>query len=361
MSRFWSPFVHALTPYTPGEQPRHQNFIKLNTNENPFGPSPLALEGIRSVTDDGLRRYPDPSSVELRRAISATLGLEGDHVFIGNGSDEVLAHSFNAFFREKGTIHFPDVTYSFYRTYCSLYGLPFCEIPLDEAFRCDPSQYRGRSGGIVIANPNAPTGIAMKLKGIEEILERNTDIVVIVDEAYVDFGAQSAAELVPRYENLVVVQTFSKSRSLAGLRVGFAVAQPHLIDALVRVKDSFNSYPVGSLALAGALGAWSDQDWFDKTRRQVMVSRDRMAGALKELGFRVPLSAANFLFVSHERVPAEEILMELRSRGVLVRHFKQDRIRNWLRVSVGTPDECEKFLEAIADIVERVPTSNNIG
>lgn len=350
MSRFWSPFVSALVPYVPGEQPRDRRYIKLNTNENPYGPSPRALAAIRHATGDELRLYPDPAATDLSNAIAATLGLSPDSIFIGNGSDEILAHAFNAFFRDKGEVLFPDVTYSFYPTYCNLYGLPFRQIPLDDAYRLDPGDYNGPCGGIVIANPNAPTGIAISLGDLERILGQNPDVVVVVDEAYVDFGGESAVTLIPRYENLVVTQTFSKSRSLAGLRVGFAAGQPHLIEALRRVKDSFNSYPLGRLALAGALEAWNDRAWFDETRGRVMRERDATAAALGTLGFQVLPSAANFLFISHDEIAAEWFLSGLRSRGILVRHFRQPRISNWLRISVGTGEECAALVAALKSI-----------
>jgi histidinol-phosphate aminotransferase len=351
VSRLWSSLVNELVPYTPGEQPKGQTFIKLNTNENPYGPSPLAIEAIRAATSDDLRLYPDPTASALRRAIGEAHGLTEDHVFVGNGSDEVLAHAFNAFFRGKGPVLFPDVTYSFYPTYCKLYDVPFRTIALDAGFGIAPEDYRGPCGGIVIANPNAPTGVALPLDAIGKVLLRNPDVVVLVDEAYVDFGAESAASLVARHDNLLVVQTFSKSRSLAGLRVGFAIGQPALIEGLTRVKDSFNSYPLGRLALAGALAAWEDRGWFERARTQVMADRHRTADALRGLGFEVLPSATNFIFASHPVVPAEELLGRLRAAGILIRHFRQERIRNWLRISVGTSDQCDALLAATGAIL----------
>lgn len=351
MSRFWSPLVQSLAPYVPGEQPKDRVFIKLNTNENPHGPSPRALEAIRAATGDGLRLYPDPVAGDLRAAVAGHYGLTPAHVFAGNGSDEVLAHAFNAFFGGGGEVLFADVTYSFYPTYCRLYGLPHRLVPLRADFRCDVSLYRGPCAGIVIANPNAPTGIPLPLTAIEQVLRANPDVVVIVDEAYVDFGAESAVALIPQYDNLMVVHTFSKSRSLAGLRVGLAMGQPHLIEGLERVKDSFNSYPLGRLALAGALAAWQDRDWFDQTRAQVMADRDRMTTGLAGLGFEVLPSAANFVLARHGQRAAEKILAGLRDRGILVRHFRQERIRDWLRLSVGTTAECETLLDACAAIL----------
>lgn len=349
MSRFWSPFVTTLAPYTPGEQPKDRRFIKLNTNENPYGPAPAALAAITRAAED-LRLYPDPSAEALRMAISGRLGLVPENVFAGNGSDEVLAHAFNAFFHGKGEVLFPDVTYSFYKVWCGLYGLPYREVPLDSAFQIDPAAY-AKAGGVVIANPNAPTGLPLPLSAVEAILRQNPDGVVILDEAYVDFGAESAAALVPHYDNLLVVQTFSKSRSLAGLRVGFALGQPHLIEALNRVKDSFNSYPLGRPQQAGALAAWEETDWFDRTRGQVMATRDAMAERLTAQGFRVLPSAANFVFASPPGRPAVQMLAGLRDRGVLVRYFAVERIADWLRISVGTEAEAQALTEATAALL----------
>ncbi|MCV0429451.1 MAG: histidinol-phosphate transaminase [Roseibium sp.] len=351
MSRYWSPIVDRLVPYTPGEQPKDKVFAKLNTNENPYGPSPAALAAINKATDDRLRLYPDPESAELKNAIASTLKLGSDHIFVGNGSDEVLAHGFNAFFTGKASILFADITYSFYKTYCELYGIEHTKVPLTDSFEYDTRDYAVPCGGVVIANPNAPTGMAMPLSRIEQILEQNPDVVVLVDEAYVDFGADSAVDLVPHYDNLLVVQTFSKSRSLAGLRVGFAIAQPHLIEGLRRVKDSFNSYPIGRLSLEGALAAWTDRDWFDATRKKVIADREKVATQLGAQGFNILPSAANFVFATHKTVPAKTLLAELRARGILVRHFNQARIDNWLRISIGTSEECDKLLEATADIL----------
>ncbi|MHA7775536.1 pyridoxal phosphate-dependent aminotransferase [Roseibium sp. M-1] len=350
MSRFWSPIVEKLVPFTPGEQPKDRSFVKLNTNENPFGPSPIALGAIRAAAEDDLRLYPDPGAASLRAAIAGRFGLTRDHVFAGNGSDEILAHAFHAFFCGKAPVLFADITYSFYRTYCELYEVAYRLIPLDDGFRLDTTTFAGPCGGVVLANPNAPTGIAVDLAAIEAVLKQNPDCVVLVDEAYVDFGAECAIGLVPRYDNLLVVQTFSKSRSLAGLRVGFAVGQPHLIEGLQRIKDSFNSYPLGRPALAGAEAAWNDVAWFEETRRLVMAERGRLTGSLTALGFAVLPSAANFVFVSHENLAAGDLLAGLRAEGILVRHFRQDRIANWLRISIGTVEENDALLRALSPI-----------
>lgn len=351
MSTFWSPLVQSLVPYTPGEQPKGRRFVKLNTNENPYGPSPRVLDAIRAATNDDLRLYPDPTSSDLAQAIADTHGLTADHVFLGNSSDEVLAHAFNGLFRGKGAILFPDITYSFYVTYCTLYEIAFRQVPLRPDFTLDPQDYGGPNGGIILTNPNAPTGIALGLPAIEDILRRNPDVVVLVDEAYVDFGADSAASLIPRYDNLLVAQTFSKSRSLAGLRVGFAMGQPHLIEALRRIKDSFNSYPLDRLAQVGALAAWQDHNWFETTRLRVMEDRDRLAAGLTSAGFAVLPSATNFLMVSHPTRNAEDLLAGLRERGILVRHFRQPRIRDWLRISIGTAEECDQVLRELVDLM----------
>jgi histidinol-phosphate aminotransferase len=361
VSRLWSPFVQSLVPYIPGEQPKDRTFVKLNTNENPYGPSPLALEAIRNATDDKLRLYPDPAASELTAAIAGALGMAEDHVFVGNGSDEVLAHAFNGLFRDKGPVLFPDVTYSFYPTYCQLYDAPFRSVPLDGDFRIDPERYHGPCGGIVIANPNAPTGIAVGPDEIADILRRNPNVVVLVDEAYVDFGAQSAVSLVPEHDNLLVVQTFSKSRSLAGLRVGFAVGHPHLIEALRRIKDSFNSYPLDRLALAGAVAAWRDEGWFDRTRMLVMTDRETTAMVLQEQGFRVLPSMANFLFACYPGVRGAAFLEGLRGEGILVRRFGAERISDWLRISVGTSTECRRLLDATSELLSRATVSRPQG
>ncbi|KZK77787.1 Histidinol-phosphate aminotransferase [Pseudovibrio sp. W64] len=347
MSRFWSPIVQKLEPYIPGEQPKQQTFIKLNTNENPWGPSPRALEAIAAATGDALRLYPDPSASDLRASIASSLQLTSDHIFAGNGSDEVLAHAFHAFFSGKEPILFPEITYAFYPTYCKLYSIEHQLMPLGSDFRINPSDFAGTCGGVVIANPNAPTGLAMPLEDIEAILKANPDVVVLVDEAYIDFGGQSAVQLVPDYDNLLVVQTFSKSRSLAGMRVGFAVGQPHLIEGLHRVKDSFNSYPLDRLSLAGALAAWEDTEWFEKTRDQIVVDREKLTENLQALNFTVLPSSTNFIFASHAHVPAERLHADLRDHGILVRYFKKERINDWLRISIGTSEECTTLVKVL--------------
>jgi histidinol-phosphate aminotransferase len=342
MSRFWSPIVHSLTPYVAGEQPATGGITKLNTNESPYGPSPLALKAISKATSDTLRLYPDPKARELRVAIAESFGLDKDEVFVGNGSDEVLAHTFQALLNHDEPLLFPDISYSFYPTYCRLYGIEFRQVSVDAEMRVRLDDYRQPCGAIILPNPNAPTGIALPLADIESLLK---------DEAYVDFGGESAVPLVRSYPNLLVIQTLSKSRGLAGLRVGFAVGQRALIEALERVKDSFNSYPLDRLAQAGAVAAWKDRDWFERHRVMIIASRERLAVALKALGFQVLPSSANFLFARHPSRPGAELAAELRSRNILVRRFSAERISDFLRISIGTDEECSRLVAALGEIL----------
>lgn len=355
MSRFWSPVVGTLSPYVPGEQPKLQNLIKLNTNEHPYGPSPRALEAIRVASDDTLKLYPDPSSDRLRQAVATAVGVEPARVFVGNGSDEVLAHAFLALLKHERPLRFPDITYSFYPVYCGLYGIAYETQPLTDDFRIDVDDYlpgrHGQAGAIIFPNPNAPTGRALPAAEIERIVAANPDIVVVVDEAYVDFGADSVIPLTARYDNLLVVQTLSKSRSLAGLRVGFAVGSPELIDGLERVKNSFNSYPVDRLASAGAVAALEDTEYFEQTRQAVIQTRTRMTAGLASLGFEVLPSSANFVFARHASRDAAELAAGLRARSIIVRHFRQPRIDQFLRITVGTDEQCELLLKALAEVV----------
>jgi len=354
MSRFWSPIVHSLTPYVAGEQPVIDGLVKLNTNENPYGPSPRALAAISEAVNDTLRLYPEPMGLNLRKAIAASHDLDPGEVFVGNGSDEVLAHTFQALLKHELPLLFPDVTYSFYPTYCGLYGIDFREVLLDEKMQVRIEDYRQPCGAVILPNPNAPTGSALPVAAIEALISEHPDQVVVIDEAYVDFGGESAIPLVRKYPNLLVVQTFSKSRGLAGLRVGFAVGQRPLIDALVRVKDSFNSYPLDRLTQAGAVAAWEDQDWFRKHCDLIVASRKRLTASLGELGFEVLPSSANFVFARHEERGAADLAAELRKKAVLVRHFRKERIQDFLRITIGTDAECDKLLDALKQILERV-------
>ncbi|QNK58242.1 histidinol-phosphate transaminase [Paenibacillus sp. PAMC21692] len=352
MSKFWSPLAASLVPYVPGEQPKDKTYVKLNTNENPYPPSPAALKAMEDAVNDDLRLYPDPTCDELVQAASNYYGLSPEQTFVGNGSDEVLAFAFAAFFDPAKPLLFPDITYSFYKVYAKLYGLSPKLIPLDEEFNIPMEQFQGEHGGIIMPNPNAPTAQLIPLSEIRSLLERNPDNVVIIDEAYIDFGGQSAVTLVPQFPNLLVVQTLSKSRSLAGLRVGFAFGSEELIDGLNRIKNSFNSYTMDRVALRGAVASLADEAYFRETTDKVVATRDRVAQQVKELGFRSTDSKANFLFIKHPAIPASKLFAELRERGVLVRYFNSPRIDNYLRVSIGTDEEMNTFVGALREIVE---------
>jgi histidinol-phosphate aminotransferase len=353
LSRYWSDIVHHLTPYVPGEQPVVAHPVKLNTNENPYPPSPRVLEAIRQELGDSaesLRRYPDPTARKLRETVAAYHGIRAEQVFAGNGSDEVLALTFQALLKHDKPLLFPDITYSFYPTYARLFEVDYQTIPLDDSFAINVDDYASPNGGILFPNPNAPTGRPLPLADIERLVAGNPDSVVVIDEAYVDFGAQSAVGLIDRYPNLLVVQTVSKSRSLAGMRVGFAFGNPELIDALNRVKDSFNSYPLDRLAQAAATAAYEDDAWFRDTCAKVIASRERLAAGLAALGFEVVPSAANLLFARHEGYDAATLASQLREKEIFVRHFKAPRIDQHLRISVGTDAECDILLGALRDI-----------
>ncbi|KAF1066384.1 MAG: Histidinol-phosphate aminotransferase [Pseudomonas citronellolis] len=347
MSKFWSPFVNQLVPYVPGEQPKLTRLVKLNTNENPYGPSPKVIEAIQAELNDNLRLYPDPNADRLKQTLAGYYAVQPNQVFVGNGSDEVLAHAFQAFFQHDAPLLFPDISYSFYPVYCGLYGIDHETIALDEQFQIRIEDYARPNGGIIFPNPNAPTACLLGLEAIERLLQANTESVVLVDEAYVDFGGESAIALVDRYPNLLVCQTLSKSRSLAGLRVGFAIGHPDLIEALERVKNSFNSYPLDRLALAGAVAAFEDDAYFQKTCGAVIDSRERLVVALQGLGFDVLPSAANFIFARHPQHDAAQLAAGLREEGVIVRHFKQARIAQFLRISIGTEEQNQALLDAL--------------
>ena len=353
MSRLWSSLARDLTPYVPGEQPRLANLVKLNTNESPLGPSPRALEAIRASASDELRLYPDPEATQLRETLAGYHGVKPDQVFVGNGSDEVLAHAFVALLRQEEPLLFPDVTYSFYPVYCKLFGIAHETIPLDGEMRVRVADYRRPAGAIVLANPNAPTGIALGLADIAELVAAHPDIPVVIDEAYVDFGGETAIPLIASRPNLLVVRTMSKSRALAGLRVGYALGESGLIEALTRVKDSFNSYPLGRPAQAGAIASVEDEGYFQASREAVLRERDALTAGLVRLGFKVLPSAANFVFASHPGRDGGELAAALRERAVLVRHFAKPRISPFLRITVGTPADTAALIEALAAILRR--------
>ena len=348
MSQFWSPIVQTLTPYVPGEQPKLPGLIKLNTNENPYPPSPTVTAAMHAVTADSLRLYPDPDASELKKMLSAHHDVQPNEIFVGNGSDEVLAFAFMSLLKHSEPLLFPDITYSFYPVYCKLFGIDYVEVPLNSVMEIDIADYDNRAcGGIIFPNPNAPTGIPLPLAAIEALLIKQPNVVVVVDEAYVDFGGETAIPLIHKYPNLLVIRTFSKSRSLAGLRVGFAMGHAKLIEALERVKNSFNSYPMDRVALAGAVASYVDEAYFQKTNAAIIDSREQMTTALKKLGFSVLPSAANFIFARHESYAAEQLAAGLRERAIIVRHFKHPRINQYLRISIGNPDECKMLIQTL--------------
>lgn len=352
--RFWSPEVRDLEPYVPGEQPKIQNLLKLNTNENPYPPSPKVVDAVQAVLAhqaDALRLYPDPDATALKQAIAKQQNVDVSQVFVGNGSDEVLAHIFKAFFIQQEPILYPDITYSFYPVYSQFFGVQTKQIPLNEKFEIDISDYEQENGGIIITNPNAPTSIALGLDKIEQVLKANPNRVIVIDEAYVDFGAESAVELVSRYENLVVCQTTSKSRSLAGLRVGFAIAQAHLIAALEAVKNSFNSYPIDRFAIAAAVASFEDQDYFQEQCEKVIASREKLVDNLTELGFNVLPSKANFIFATHSLHDAAQLAEQLREQGIIVRYFNKPRINQFLRITIGTDEQNQRLVDTLKMLI----------
>lgn len=353
MSQYWSKLVHSLTPYVPGEQPKINNLIKLNTNENPYGPSPKVIAALQKEAADTLRLYPDPNSDALKQAIAKYHGLNSNQVFVGNGSDEVLAHVFNALLKHDKPILFPDITYSFYPVYCGLYEIEFETVPLNDTFEIKVDDYFKANGGIIFPNPNAPTGRLVALADIERLLKHNTDSVVVIDEAYVDFGGESAVRLVNQYPQLLVTHTLSKGRSLAGLRVGYAVGHPDLIDALHRVKDSFNSYPLDRFAQAGAIAAVEDQAYFENCCQRVIETRRVVVEAMHRLGFEVLPSGANFIFARHPNHDAAHLSGLLREQKIIVRHFKKPaRINQFLRITIGTDLECQALISALESMIK---------
>lgn len=352
MSKYWSPIVHQLTPYVPGEQPKLNDLVKLNTNENPYGPSPRVIAALQAEAAETLRLYPDPNSDRLKAAIAEYHGLQTSQVFVGNGSDEVLAHVFHALYQHEQPLLFPDITYSFYPVYCGLYGIQYEPIALNAQFEINVDDYLRPNGGIIFPNPNAPTGIPLPLAEIERLLKANQDSVVVVDEAYVDFGTESSVQLIQQYPNLLVTHTLSKARSLAGLRVGFALGHPDLIEALIRVKDSFNSYPIDRFAESGAVAAMQDRTYFEQTCAQVIATRTRLVSDLEALGFEVLPSGANFIFAMHPAHAGEELTAKLREQNIIVRHFKKPtRIAPYLRITIGTDAQSERLMNALKSII----------
>ena len=351
--------VSRLTPYTPGEQPKIEGLIKLNTNENPYPPSGQAFAAMQAVSRDALRLYPDPESTDLCAAIGRFWSVPTSHVFVGNGSDEVLAFAFQGLLDRTNGVNpsaarplvFPDITYSFYPTYCGLFGIAYERLPLENDFSLDLSKIPAHAGAVIFPNPNAPTGCGLGRDAIKNLLDARPDLLVIVDEAYVDFGADSCVPLTLHYPNLLVTQSLSKSRALAGIRVGFAIGHPELIDALSRIKNSFNSYPIDRVAAAGAAAAMDDREWFETNRSKVMASRQQLMKGLSDLGFDVVPSMANFVFVRHPQRDAAQLAQALRNKKILVRHFAKPRIDQHLRITVGTDDQVSALLDALGQIV----------
>lgn len=358
LQRLWSPEVRTLEPYVPGEQPKIDNLLKLNTNESPFAPSPKVAAAIIELLNEqpepgsNLRLYPDPDATLLKQAVATQQGLSLEQVFVGNGSDEVLAHIFKAFFIQDKPLLYPDISYSFYPVYSRFFNIEAIQIPLAADFSIDIAPYKQPNGGIIFANPNAPTGVFLALDQIESLLQQHADSVIVVDEAYVDFGGQSATQLINRYDNLVVCQTTSKSRALAGLRIGMAFAQPHLIAALERVKNSFNSYPMDRLAIAGGVASFEDQAYFEQTCQQTITNREQLVQQLDELGFQTLPSTANFIFTQHPHYAAVDIAAQLRETGIIVRHFNKPKIDNFLRITVGTLAQQQRLLNRLQQIIQ---------
>ena len=357
MSKFWSDKIKEIEPYTPGEQPKDKKYIKLNTNENPYPPSAKVIEKIKSMNLEDLKLYPDPDVMELAKVIAEYFSnkindkVTHKQVFIGNGSDEVLAFIFMTFFNAEDKVYYPDITYSFYPVYADLFNVKEVKIPLNDSFEIEIQKYFGLDGHIIIANPNAPTSIALKLDEIEEIVKNNPNQLIIVDEAYVDFGAESAVKLINKYDNVLVVQTFSKSRSMAGIRLGYALGCKSIIEGLNRLKFSFNSYTIDRISIVAGIESFKDNEYFEKTNAKIIQTREKTSEKLKKLGFKVLNSSANFIFISYKDVYAGDLYKQLKENGVLVRYFSKDRIDNYLRVTIGTDEEMGTFIEKLEEII----------
>ena len=345
----WESYVRKVVPYVPGEQPNEPDMIKLNTNENPYPPAPGVVRALREFDTDRLRLYPEPTCKVLVDAIAGNYGIKPEQVFVGVGSDDVLAMIFMTFFNDKKPVLFPDITYSFYDVWADMLRIPYETKALDENFQIKKEDYYGENGGVIFPNPNAPTGILMPLSEIEDILAHNRDVIVVVDEAYIDFGGESALPLIEKYDNLLVVQTFSKSRSMAGMRIGYAMGDAKLIRYINDVKYSFNSYTMNQTALALGVEAIRDKAYFEETRKKIIATREWTKVELKKLGFSFGDSMSNFIFVTHERVPATEIFAALREKNIYVRYFSKERINNYLRISIGTQAEMETLIAFLTD------------
>src|SRR5690625_1958809 len=351
METLWSTMAKRAEPYIPGEQPNEENIIKLNTNENPYPPSPRVIDAITAELGSNLRLYPSPTIDTLREKIANYYEVAKDNVFVGNGSDEVLAFSYMAFFEPERRMKFPNVTYSFYPVYAKLFDIPYEEVPLRDDFTLPVEQFFDSDGGVIFPNPNAPTSLYLPLTEIEKIAANNKEKIVIVDEAYIDFAGESAVSLTKQYDNVLVIQTMSKSRALAGLRVGFAIGHEALIAALIRMKDSFNSYPIDRLAMTGATAAMEDVAYFKETTKKIVATRTWVTDALEKLGFSVLPSATNFLFATHATVEAQHLYETLKEQNILIRYFNTDPISEYVRITIGTDEEMREFLRAVEKIV----------
>lgn len=349
----WEENVRRVVPYIPGEQPEDQNVIKLNTNENPYPPAPGVAARLASLTPERMRLYPAfPEQTQLAEVLARKYQIGKEQLFIGVGSDDVLSLAFMTFFQSGRPVFFPDITYSFYDVWADLYRVPYETKALDEEFCIRPEDYRQPNGGVIFPNPNAPTGVLMDLSGVEEIVEANRDVVVIVDEAYIDFGGTSCLPLIGKYDNLLVVQTFSKSRSMAGMRIGYAMGDPKLIRYLNDVKYSVNSYTMNYAALQLGVEAVEDAAYFEECRARIVKTREHAESRLRQLGFTFPKSYGNFIFASHKRIPAKEIFEKLKEDGIYVRYWDKDRIRNHLRITVGTDEQMEALYRALETLLE---------
>ena len=353
MSKFWNDKIKEIEPYVPGEQPKDKKYIKLNTNENPYSPSEKVIEKIESMNLEDLKLYPDPDVSKLREVIADYFSKKisekftKEQIFVGNGSDEVLALIFMTFFNKGDKVYYPDITYSFYPVYADLFDLKEIKVPLNKNFEIEIDKYFGLDGHIIITNPNAPTSIALKLNEIEKIVKNNPTQLVVIDEAYVDFGAESSVKLVNKYDNVLVVQTFSKSRSFAGMRLGYAIGSENIIEGLNRLKFSFNSYTIDRISIEAGIESFKDDDYFVKTNTKIIETREKTVKKLKELGFKVLNSSANFIFISHNKVFAGDLYKQLKDNGILVRYFAKNRIDNYLRVTIGTDEDMEIFIEKL--------------
>ena len=351
MSKFWNDKIKSISPYVPGEQPKDKKYIKLNTNENPYPPSPNVINKIKSMNLDNMRLYPDPDVTLLKDRIASYYNLKRNQVFVGNGSDEILAFIFMTFFNKSDNIYYPDITYSFYPVYSDLFGLNEIAIPLNKYFEINIEDYFRLNGHIIITNPNAPTSIALTLKEVEKIIINNPNNLIIVDEAYVDFGAESSVSLIDKYDNLLVVQTFSKSRSYAGMRLGYALGNKDIIEGLERLKFSFNSYTINRISIESAIESFDDEEYFQNCRNKIIETRRYTTSELLKLGFNVLDSKSNFLFISHSNVSAKILYQKLRDNGILIRYFDKPKIDNFLRVTIGTDEEMKEFIKCLKKIL----------